>query len=375
LALGLLCAVVAALPASFAHAEPALDLRWDAPAECPDAKNVKRRIRELGQTSAQALRLRAEGRIERVETRYRLVLKIHDGAEVRERTIESASCEDLAGAAAVSLGLLLRAVNAQAAAGEGGTDVAAGSAEGERGQGKTEPGSNASAQSGADGSGSNPAASSSSASGADTAGAPRGETKPASPKDVEVTPAVTQPVQEETADVPKRHWAVLLRLPQASLSSGPLPKPSLGVEGGLGWSYDQWRMLLLGRIYRSQTVWSELSPDTGAEIDRRAVSFSACRQLRAGAFAWAPCAALELEQVSAQGIGVGIAQQTSRAWVPVFGVSPAGYVYFAPWLALQGSLSLSVASARPRVVIDGFGPVQQLGALRAGAALGLEWIF
>ncbi|HEY3499056.1 MAG TPA: hypothetical protein VGK73_30400, partial [Polyangiaceae bacterium] len=96
------------LPAT-GHAEEAIDLAWEAPAECPRREAVQERVRELlGPALENAERPRAEGRIVQVSGRYQLTLTVYSKGEVRERTIASQSCVDLAGAAAVALGLLIR---------------------------------------------------------------------------------------------------------------------------------------------------------------------------------------------------------------------------------------------------------------------------
>ncbi|HEY3495330.1 MAG TPA: hypothetical protein VGK73_11615, partial [Polyangiaceae bacterium] len=98
------------LLASFvAPAQERLELVWSAPANCPQSAVVRERLRALlGESGRHTAGLRAEGRIERTEGRYRLTLTVRDATGVRHRSIESDSCADLGGAAAVALGLLLR---------------------------------------------------------------------------------------------------------------------------------------------------------------------------------------------------------------------------------------------------------------------------
>lgn len=104
--LGALGVLAVSLPCS-ARPPGALDLRWTAPDGCPSPEAVEARVRELTGT-APARSLPAEGVIERAQERFRLTLVIRDGASVSERVLESASCADLGGAAAVALALLLR---------------------------------------------------------------------------------------------------------------------------------------------------------------------------------------------------------------------------------------------------------------------------
>lgn len=353
---------VCALLAKSAEAEP-LELRWEAPPECPNVQTVRERIRELAATSPDKLTLRAEGRIERVDARYRLVLTLRDGSDVRQRTIESASCDDLAGAAAVSLGLLLRAVEEQRKDG-GSAGSASGSVDGTQ-QGAGEQGGTAS-------DGSKPKDS----AGADPTSSPASDgSQSGATAKPEPTKDAVPPEDPAANDAPKRHWAVLFRAPLAVVNWGPLPKPSLGVGVGLGLRYYEWHLLLTGRTHWPQTVWSSLSPNTGARVERAALEFSACRQWRAGMFAWAPCAALAVERVTASGLGVGVEQAMSSSLLPVLAAQTSGYLYFTDWMALTGTASLAASNSRPRIVIDDLGEVRQLGALRGGLGLGLEWIF
>jgi len=101
-------ALLAALVPLRAVAEEQVELDWQAPPECPQRAAVQQKLRSLaGEAWRTTERVSAKGRIEKLERRYRLTLSVRDGATVKERTIESDSCVDLGGAAAVTLGLLL----------------------------------------------------------------------------------------------------------------------------------------------------------------------------------------------------------------------------------------------------------------------------
>src|SRR5688572_24095575 len=90
-------------------AADAVDLTWNAPADCPSSDAVLQHVRELaGPALRNAERLRASGRIVRVDGRYELTLTVYDKGKARERTMTARSCVDLAGAAGVALGLLIR---------------------------------------------------------------------------------------------------------------------------------------------------------------------------------------------------------------------------------------------------------------------------
>src|SRR3954471_13879828 len=89
---------------------PALTLRWSAPAGCPQQAQVSDRIRKLtGSTSATAPVLQAEGTITQTDSaHFHLKLVTRSGNLVGERNLDASSCQNLSGAAAVSIALLLR---------------------------------------------------------------------------------------------------------------------------------------------------------------------------------------------------------------------------------------------------------------------------
>jgi hypothetical protein len=99
-----------------AMAEPQLELSWSAPPNCPQETAVRQKLRAIwGESQPKTQRLRADGVIVRVGHRFRLTLTLLDASADRSRSIDADSCADLAGAAAVTLGLLLREDAARAA--------------------------------------------------------------------------------------------------------------------------------------------------------------------------------------------------------------------------------------------------------------------
>jgi hypothetical protein len=100
-----------------AEAQPVagVEVRWVAPAACPGADDVRARVRRLlGTDTVEASpddRLIAEGTVVAIGRRYRLSLTVRpeNGPASAARVFDSESCENLAGAAAVTLALLARA--------------------------------------------------------------------------------------------------------------------------------------------------------------------------------------------------------------------------------------------------------------------------
>ena len=85
-----------------------MHLKWEAPAACPQRGDVLERIRKLaGTTLDKSSGLSVEGRIQRSGAQFLLTVLVREGSEVRERVIASSSCEDLGGAAAITLAFLL----------------------------------------------------------------------------------------------------------------------------------------------------------------------------------------------------------------------------------------------------------------------------
>ncbi|HET7539852.1 MAG TPA: hypothetical protein VFK05_08265, partial [Polyangiaceae bacterium] len=94
-----------------AQAEPVADLslRWHAPAGCPQQAEIQERIRKLiGTTRVTTSALQAEGTITQSDSaHFHLKLVTRAGSLVGERNLDASSCENLSGAASVSIALLL----------------------------------------------------------------------------------------------------------------------------------------------------------------------------------------------------------------------------------------------------------------------------
>src|SRR3954469_15281520 len=102
------CALLLAARAAFAQAHEPVTLKWDAPTACGSAEEVEARIRRLLGPTRVSTSLRAEATITPNEAGdWHLKLLIYAGDLVGERNLDGKSCDDLAGAAAVALTLLL----------------------------------------------------------------------------------------------------------------------------------------------------------------------------------------------------------------------------------------------------------------------------
>ncbi len=322
--------------ASLSGAQPAhaqLNLSWDAPPSCPQRGEVLGRIRAIaGSALDETEGLSAEARITRHQGRVRLELLVRDGREVTRRVIASDSCSALAGAAAITLALLLGAD--PGAAERAGDDVP--TAPGRAEEARVEP-------------------------------APEPDERDSVPSLGEAAGS-----GESTAT---RRWAVVVRAPVAAVDLGLFPRPVLGVGIGIGTRYDAWRVVLAGHLSRSQTLGApELGGTFGAELQRATGHLLTCRGWHWTHFELAPCVGLALEHVTARGFGEGVSPRARRAvWLAPSAGAVAYWYALESWAffaGITGYLELS----RPLLLIQDLGEVRQLGPAAIGAAVGLEWI-
>jgi hypothetical protein len=311
-------------------------LSWQAPVGCPQAEGMRERLRSLaGPAKARSGSLRAEGEITRLEDgRFQLRLVLRDGELVGERIIASKACEDLAGAAAVTLSLLMSSESPL-----------------------TEDqlrGENA------------------------TSGTTSSRSEPAAPKP---SPAPEQPVPvpapaPASAVAPTaRGWHLLLRLPAAALELGPLPKASLGLGLGLGARYGAWRLLAAGTLWKNQSIERREQPGQGADVGRLSAALAVGRGFRVERFVMTPFAVGTLEHVRARGTGAGVTPRESSASFISAGLGLNGSLPLGDVAALVVEVSGRVQTARPVIAIEGLGDVRQLGAVALTSTLAAEWTF
>jgi hypothetical protein len=354
-----------ALVAPAAHAQSSIDLSWDAPSECPQESAVRERLRALIGKPSQARRhLYAAGRIEHAGKRYRLTLSVRERDAVRERTMNADHCEDLAGAAAVALGLLIR----NDRGGGTGDEKASG------------PGAAAGQASEAN-------------SGDEAAGA-RSETGAHAGDEPKTTPSAAlakKPSSDEEnakrderedeaaragiTTSEERRWHILLRAPAGALALGRLPKPSGGAAAALGVTYDAWRVSLTARVLGTQTIPADNAYEAGARIGHRDLALAVCRDWREGRVALAPCALAELQRETARGRGPDVTPQRASSVSLVLAGGVDAHLFLFDWLALAVTATLGVETARPQLEVTTAGDVKKLGPLELSFSVGPEWIF
>jgi hypothetical protein len=365
----MLLGLLATVPAMAGPQVP-IDLRWEAPPGCPQESDVRERIQKLLGSSRHDNQLRAEGTITKMDRRFRLELVVHVRELVGTRSIESSSCEDLAGAAAVEMGLLVHSAEAVAipipnegvpatSSSAGGPGTSASRSDGTRGS--SPPGTNSAS----------PIKRPVDSVKADGNAEAQGEAK-------EETP----PVESQ------RPWRVLFQAPLVALGVGPLPAPALGGGLALGFAYAPWQLQLQGLSWRRQNVAATAFPGYGADVDRIAAAMWACREFRLVPFGFSSCLTAGMDRVSASGTGRSIVASQQHALGANAGVGAQGRLYLASWLRLLVAVKGEIVLVRPQISIAGLGPldpnpqaeppapptpVYRFAPAAFSATLGLEW--
>jgi hypothetical protein len=321
--------------AALAQTSSGGDLRWEAPSACPQQSDVRERIQKLvGSQKPADNRLSADGAItETDDGRFHLKLVLHVGSLVGERALESKSCRDLAGAAAVTIALLMRSAEPLSAR---DLELAVPSAEPDK---------------------------------------PR----PA-PANVDVKASPPAPPARSARSV-----RALLQAPLVVLSLGPLSRPSLGLALGVGVSFESWRFSLeLAEWLRQKLPAKEvLSYSFAAEVDRRTASLWACHAFRSPPFEVAPCITMSLQHISAQGTGDHIQPHTRESTWLAPGAGAQAQLYLASWFSLIAGVNGEIEAARPQISLAGINGItssnvsDEIGRVAPGAVtimLGSEWI-
>ncbi|HWA73483.1 MAG TPA: hypothetical protein VG937_14155 [Polyangiaceae bacterium] len=329
-----------ARPAS-AQAMTGLDLVWEAPTGCPSEETVRKRVRALvGPTLDSATRVHAEGRIEPSGTRYRLTLRMGERGTETERVIESNSCSDLGGAAAVALGLLVRG---QLEPSTGGYD---------------DPSSNPNNSS------ENPA---NPAPSADANGERKQPPPPDKPKsDAPVTPV---PAGEEDQAL---HF--LLRAPLAGVDIGPLPAPNPTFGLAVGLRGGHLELTLGARLGLSQTVQADDSPPPyGADLSRVTAELRGC-YLFGESFSAGPCVLAALHRLSAAGFGEELTTtRTEQAFGTAAGAGAVAKLQLAGSFSLVVCVGAELQATRERIVVEGLGDITTLSPFAFTMNGGLEF--
>lgn len=356
-------------------------LEWKAPPGCPQHDAVLERVASL--VSAAVLSdssLSAHGRIEATPGGFRLTLESHLGDSHGTRTIEATQCDELAGAASVTLGLLLRGAVEQEPTSATPTST---------------PSSSNSLPSNSSPSNSLPNTTTTDVSTttpptsqpqvtqitSDTPSASPGATSPnvasASPTPTSSNTSAAQSQANDSRDAPAEtpspHWLVLA--PALALELGPIPRAQWGLAAGLGVQWDKWRVAAAGQApFTTELPIGELA-DTRVEITTKQLAVDACYGASLRAVELWPCLGGSVEHLSARGVGPAVQSSTATAYwfAPEIGLVARWMFWKHGALVLDAFAKLE--GGRPKLVITGLGEVQRWSRLGLNLKLGTEWIF
>jgi hypothetical protein len=292
---------------------------------------------------------------------------VHEGDEVRERTVNADSCDDLAGAAAVALGLLIRNERIAANGGDdgGGKPGAGHGTAGGAGANETDGTSSTN--------GTRPEQSPSAAPvAAATNKKPAEKNENAQRENEKASPGITA---SQVGASGERRWRILLRAPVGIVSIGRLPKPSGGVGAGVGASYDAWRVMFAARLFAAQTLESNNPYEAGARVGRGDLQLDVCRDWRDGRLAFAPCLIGALQRETAAGSGLGVTPEQVSALSFVIAGAAEAHLFIFDWASLVASVAVGIQTSRPTLEVTTAGDVKKLGPIDLSFSLGPEWIF
>ena len=351
-------AVLFVARSGIAQSSAPVQLDWQAPANCPQAAQVRQKLRDLlgpSASNAAPSRIRAEGRIEAVGERFRLTLNIHYDLVNGSRVVQANSCEDLDGVAAVTLALLFRAEHSSTSPLTARDLGGAASVAGTENQ---------------------------------AANAANGAADAVTRAAADESRSTATASDELAKDAPKKnarvpgtratHWQFAFRVPEFRTDIGALPSASYGLGLALGLRNEAWIFLASGTLWLAQDYEPGPFVGYGAHFGRVSGELSACRGWRFAAFELAPCLLLSLDDVSAHGTGVGISSSNPRtAWLSL-GAGLQGLWSLGRNAALVFGVNGRIATSRPRFVSaslgGGDGEVAQVGAAALGALLGCQWL-
>jgi hypothetical protein len=333
---------VTCLDASVAQAtiERSVELAWTAPPECADEASVRASVARLAPSAEhRSSRLHVEGTVTRGRDTFVLDLVLQDGEASGRRRFEGDTCEEVVGAAAVSIALLLNAPSGEETIADGGSDESAESSVptiAATGSGSLADGTTAS-----------------------DVGPDR--------------PPGDDPEPHKESARSKPHATLLV--PGLRSGFGLWSKPVFGPGAGLGVEYAGWHAMASGSWSLETRLPVTSGSDAGAQVRLASARLALCRWIHAGSPAVAPCASFAVQHLDAHGYGGGVASSdVSYTWAAL-GPQVVTRIPFTRAFALRAEVGLEVQLERPGLVIEQLGEVERSGAIEGAAMLGSEWIF
>lgn len=353
LAGALLGLTVATSLAGVANAQSGFSLSWSAPPNCPQQQEVRDRVRDLAASAYPGSPdLHARGEIRQLGDGYVLELEITEAGQPKQlRRIDAKACTDLAGAAAVIVGLALqKAARTEDTAPDAALEPSA------TPEGTTEP--------------------STATTTAEVGPSETGET-PTPPTTARTnppgraeSPAPPPPTRSDASGT-----GVWIGLPHAGASAGALSKPAFLVGGALGIRTGTWSFALAGRHELPRTVEAVDAESIGVRVGSYAGELVVARTWRSGSLELAPGIAVGLLYLEMRGTGQNLIPSAGSARVVQFGADVVLRWFPFESIALATTISARAHATRPRFAVDALGDVGRLGLGQLAIALGPEWIF
>lgn len=342
---------------------PGIDLRWTGPASCPDAAYVRERVQRLLATATESRsdRIEADGDVVEVGSRYRLTLTLRSHGTLlgKARSFDSDSCESLAGAAAVTIAMLIRT----GADSPSKTNLSGS----ERSSETSSPASGIAPRAAANEGGerSVPTKAGAPVSASTTSGAAGTEVAAASAPDRSSTARAAPPPRE-------RSWHLVFTAPIFWLDAGVLPSLSYGFGAGVGVRSGP---IDVGLEFRFSFPQSSSFGNYSSDSERRGGAASGCYEWRAGPVGLAPCLRLSVDDVIVRGAGPYVISSSDEVpWVSA-GLSARARWSIGGFAAIFVSPGFALALSQPSFVINDVGTIYQAPLLAFATSFGCEWIW
>jgi len=320
----LVCASISAVLVALAAAATAraasdatqkLELIWEAPAECPDAAQVRAQVEALlpNDNVSMPRALHARAQVTGGEAgSWQLVLTLVSERSRDQRELVGDSCQALVDSVAVMLALQLN---------------------------------------------------------------PTGEDTPAptTPTAAE-SPPPPKPLPRAPPQVTTRPKARFQLGLSGAADSAALPRFALGGHAEAGWASRGFYLAVGASLWLSQQTSLAQDRSGQGRFGFRTLSLGVCHASWGGAVRLGPCLSAELGQLSAQSSKVREPSEVHELWLAALG-GIAFWVPLGSQLLFTSSLSLVLPLRRPHFVVEGIGEIQQPRALGGRSALGLAMRF
>jgi hypothetical protein len=321
--------------ASAAGTGEAVSLTWNSPAGCPDRGAVLERLRSLLVVSkVSGEQVTAQGTVVGgpPSGTWELNLETVQGERTWKRTINSASCDELADAAALIIALVVD------------PDL------------MTEAQANAGAVT-------------------QKPPSPTVPTLPATPPVSPAPPVVALPEQtEQPAQLDKRRTPIAFVVGGAAVVDlGSLPGASFGAELAIGMRLAHAQIDALGMFFPSTETVIRADPKSGGDLGLIGGGVRGCYWAPSPTWGWGVCAGIELGSMRGEGFGTDFTGTEARLWAATRLGAFATYP-LAKSLAFRASLEGLLPVTRPtfELVNVGTGTVHQPSIVSGRLQLGIE---